>query len=741
MSPGPVWPVRRRNPRIYRDERNPFQEVSPVRPVRSTGHVKRKRGPADASDVSHHDWARVSILQNLLHKRRVAPKKKKKKSRPAQSHAEACVATKNQKTKAKARVVKGATKKSKVKADVVRASGKPKPKHRSKSAKSHSAAACKPSTKKPTKKKPVAKVASTGANGVGSQAPVSRAPVNQAPASASGGTPPASTTPPPSTPVPPPATNPPPVPPPPSGAVSPYAPPSDPVYAPLGATGGDTGWINVMALGAHGDGSADDTAAINAACNQARSVNVAGGAPVVYLPAGIYNVSGPINVHNVFLRGDGMGATSIVATRDWAPSPNGSWVLDQQPSTHGAGIPATSTSTMGPAPVDGTWIEDLCVTGPGQITAGQIPCNLSGIRVGGGAGYRRVIARGFFAGAFVSADATKILGPGKQGGNYYGIYYGGPTEMTSHHEVADVEVDGCGWASIGIGLAVAASTFRSLLLGQAPFGIYHEEARSGGTLLSGCLIANVRFDTCGNGNIFVNGPSGAGGDIDGCVFQATQSANAFSASSSVSTSTTDWKGRPVGRQLAPIDLLTGSWSDNEVQATDPTSLGGASGFTYTALIACGAFTGGRYGSGHSALAQAAQDGTLFTTGAVAQDALVVDGGTSCRLTPAITGGIQRFDVVEGATGSQPGGQRSSGTRRPLGVAMHAASAGDAVPVAYAGVVTINCGGNTISADDPLKADPSTPGCVVSTSLGDPAVIAVAQQPSSNGTVEALLQTL
>jgi Pectate lyase superfamily protein/Uncharacterized conserved protein (DUF2190) len=497
-----------------------------------------------------------------------------------------------------------------------------------------------------------------------------------------------------------------------------------------------------MSYGARGDGSADDTAALNAACNAARQINVDGGVAGVYLPTGIYNISGTINVFNVFLLGDGMGASKIKVTSDWAGSPNGSWALDQQPSAAGAGKPASSAAATGQAPQTGTWIEDLWLSGPGTITPGSVPCNLSGVRVGMGAGYGRVRIDGFFAGAFLFSSEERIVGPGFQGGNYYGLYYGGPSPAVGDQVIADIDLRGSAWSSIGIasGASLQNACLRSLSLGSAPFGIYKEEAQSGDVTLSGCLLTGVHFDTCGNGNVFVNGPAGGGGDIQDCVFQGTQSSGALSSSTAIGLSTNDARGRAIGRTLAPIDLLGGNWTGNEVQASDPAYLGsGTSG--YSALIACGSFTAGRYASATTAIGQAAQDGKLFTTGACSGDAVLMNVGTACRLMPATGSAIKTSDVVEAPSGAQAGVQQSTGSRRTLGVAMHPASSGNSVPVAYSGVVTVNSGTNTIAPDDPLAADPHQAGCVVTTSLTDPTVFAVAQAASANGTVQAILQSL
>jgi len=72
--------------------------------------------------------------------------------------------------------------------------------------------------------------------------------------------------------------------------------------------------VNVRDMGARGDGKADDTQAIRKAL--ARAGEVGGGA--VLLPAGTYNCSAPIFIHDdgVVLRGEGSGKTTLYFTKN-----------------------------------------------------------------------------------------------------------------------------------------------------------------------------------------------------------------------------------------------------------------------------------------------------------------------------------------------------------------------------------------------------------------------------------------
>ncbi|MFJ4517448.1 glycosyl hydrolase family 28-related protein [Streptomyces sp. NPDC088816] len=99
-------------------------------------------------------------------------------------------------------------------------------------------------------------------------------------------------------------------------------------------------WLNVKNYGAAGNGVANDTAAIQAAINEA---NAAGGG-VVYIPRGTYKLTDALTLKsNVWLQGDGIAATVLAQT-----------------ATNKHGIKGSNLELVG--------IESLSVKGPGSGT-------------------------------------------------------------------------------------------------------------------------------------------------------------------------------------------------------------------------------------------------------------------------------------------------------------------------------------------------------------------------------------
>lgn len=98
------------------------------------------------------------------------------------------------------------------------------------------------------------------------------------------------------------------------------------------ATTGAFSIVNVKDYGAKGDGTTDDTSAIQQAINQAGAMGVSGRGVDVFFPAGVYAVSGPItcNFNNVMLRGAGWQSTILyctITTGDVVQFGNGSSTL------------------------------------------------------------------------------------------------------------------------------------------------------------------------------------------------------------------------------------------------------------------------------------------------------------------------------------------------------------------------------------------------------------------------------
>jgi hypothetical protein len=510
-----------------------------------------------------------------------------------------------------------------------------------------------------------------------------------------------------------------------------------------GATNGTVvTWLNVKDFGAMGDGITDDTVAINRACAAARTRGAATGSVYqVYLPGGTYNISNTINALDVYLRGDGRSTSKIQATTDWASSGsvNSSWAIDQQPSTAGAGKPATTAGTLGPTPSSGTILEDLWLNGPGTITAGQVPCKLSGIRVGGGASIVRCRVEGFFAGAYFSNGREQLYGPAELGKNYYGIYYGNPSTNGGFQFIENVDVRGSAWANVAIasGKSYHDAYFSSVRFGSTPFGFYKETTTSSDTLFSATSLVNCTFEDCSNGNIFVNGPSAPAAQVtNSSIIGCTTSGCLVSP---LALSTTDANGWTIGRQNAPCDLGNALWYENFVIGANP-FLPGVGITAYSSMIAA-TFKAGRYETAQSGIDRVNQDGKLLIGGSASGDSEIYAGSVLGRAySNTDTASIVQGDVVETAASGVPGVKRSVGGHS-IGVALHGGAQNKAIVVAHSGVASARCGSNNIAANALVKPDNSQTGCVTTATIGDSGIIGVALQASAGGSVTVLLQGL
>jgi hypothetical protein len=503
---------------------------------------------------------------------------------------------------------------------------------------------------------------------------------------------------------------------------------------------------HVKDFGAVGNGSADDTAAINAACNTARaSTLAAGGISVVYLPAGTYNVTNSINGTNVCLKGDGQSVSKIHAVIDWAAGTgvNSSWVIDQQPSSAGVGKPAPDDNGVGVAPIVGTSMEDIWLQGPvSSVIPGQVPCKLSGIKVGGGVGFYRCRIEGFYAGAFLFTDHEKMHGPGVITNNFYGIYYGKPSVSGGDQTIINLDLRGNAWASLALATnkSLGGMNVSNVRFGNSPFGIYKENTGTNDELLGGNIFIGCSFEYCGNGNIFVGGPPGASAQMLTQLFISCSSVGALDPTYSVPLSTTDGLGYAISRKNAALDLGTyGPWWSCSILGSNPFMLD-AGTTNYNSIMAVSGIIGSEMPAVAAAMDKANQDGKVFT--AYGADSELIYNATYCRyVRNSSSGSISLHDLVESAGGGEPGGRRST-TGVPLGVAMgNSPSPGTYLPIAYTGLVTVNCGTNTIAANTLVVPDAAQAGCIKAYTAGDTKVIGVTQSASSSGTVQVLLQGL
>jgi hypothetical protein len=497
-------------------------------------------------------------------------------------------------------------------------------------------------------------------------------------------------------------------------------------------------WFNVKDYGANGIYGQDNTAGVQAACAAARAST--SGVAVVYFPAGIYMINAPINAYNVHLKGDGRSTSMILASTDWAASINGSWVIDQQPSLDGVGVTAANAGRIGPTPLPGTGIEGLWITGPfGSQPVGQVTAKLSGVRVGSGCSLTDVRIDGFFAGAFVTGSDEKFLGC-NIGGNYYGIYFGTPCATRGGQIIQEMNLDGATWAGIGIapGTWMERCKLRRIHFGATGFGIYKDSDTPNDKLMVDCTLMNVPFESAPNGMIFVNGPAGVGADVTGNTFMNTAGYNCMQPGQNLATSVLDSRGYAIGRFEAPIDIGAGAWTNNTGDVTSGTCVYPPS-TNYTSFYRCGSYSGNS-GSNDGPLWRIDQDGKEFIKGPTAVDGTFKSRFLFCRMFMNTTNGVINGDVMEAAGGANPAIARCT-TGRPVGINTYGCNAGQVATIVTRGILAVNCGSNSITANSYVKPDPSQPGCVVTATAGDANIIGVAQVGNSNGKATIWLRNL
>jgi hypothetical protein len=119
-----------------------------------------------------------------------------------------------------------------------------------------------------------------------------------------------------------------------------------------------TATFNVQKYGATGNGSTDDTGAIQAAYNDAVSYRNAGGHPTLYFPAGIYMMSYGIGINsNIRFMGDGMSSTILRCNANW-----------NKPGNLGSGMGLLWVSTGGDVP--NVAVQNLTLDGNGYYQSG-----------------------------------------------------------------------------------------------------------------------------------------------------------------------------------------------------------------------------------------------------------------------------------------------------------------------------------------------------------------------------------
>lgn len=264
-------------------------------------------------------------------------------------------------------------------------------------------------------------------------------------------------------------------------------------------------YFNVKAApyNATGNNVADDTAAVAAALTAA---GAAGG--VVYFPAGTYRMTGTITVPSkVTLRGAGIGASTL------------SWATD-------LGIGRYAVASTGGVQHLAPQYQEIAFAGPRSTflpTVGTRSCLMDGVQATSWTHMDEVFVSGFGANIVITGDHQKFRNTRSIYG-YFNVYFGDNAAVTT---TGDQEFDGCtfdfaAWANVAVhgNNTITDAHWSSTHLGFAPYGFYKFDALhpttgvpgtaaalGGGAvastvgLLNGCSLDKVQFEEQGNAAI------------------------------------------------------------------------------------------------------------------------------------------------------------------------------------------------------------------------------------------------
>lgn len=294
------------------------------------------------------------------------------------------------------------------------------------------------------------------------------------------------------------------------------------------------GWFNVKTYGATGDGSTDDTSAINAAI----AAWNAAGAGVLYVPAGTYRVTGALTTVTASgsIFGDGPGSWSAAGSLF-----GGSSIIECESAT------AVLFTLNG-----GTRVEGLSILN----TAGSAASAGAAIHVVNGSVYRQrvMVEDCFFEGFYDTIDVQTnstfyMSNVGIANGERYGVRIRNTLEVDAGGAVisgcafvgeaqagyAGIFIESSGgnkiigttvnnWGDYGI-LLVAAADSSILLIGQCSIENYQADAiqlDANGHAYSLVTITGCQFGQYGNGTghaILTDEVDDI--SISGCVFRAS----------------------------------------------------------------------------------------------------------------------------------------------------------------------------------------------------------------------------
>lgn len=452
------------------------------------------------------------------------------------------------------------------------------------------------------------------------------------------------------------------------------------------------------------DYSVDVGALLNQACADVRSAG--GGA--LYIPAGHYKIGQEINSKNVYLHGDGVGATIL----QWPTDLGSSLMLwDHTEVVAGVSMQGANGLSYADSPPDfGTGIAGMELRGPGygSLTLNTRPAWMHGIRLGGGGICSDVRAEGFNGGCMWFKDHERVRDCVFTR-NFYGLYCG-ESDSGGDQSFIHLDLRGNALSSLGQhGNQVSGGyVLQFCQFGKSPYCMLKEESQDHTYAEAGFLniaLIGCRFQDWGNGIVGIQNVNWVLPSLGDPSFIATL-LNCFSEGDFNATYYTASYGK-----AAPVHC--GSIKGTRVIGSNPFKTPGTEclfkvsdaeeisiGDMGEAIDACRT-------AGLPVFKYSAPSGGFITTGG---RMLYYNSQAGLQGTAeAITEG----HIVEvGNSGMRPAGTNTSPHNCPVGGALITVASGVQLPVQYNGPFSFRAASaTTVGALKLLRVDNANPGCI------------------------------
>lgn len=248
-----------------------------------------------------------------------------------------------------------------------------------------------------------------------------------------------------------------------------------------GGGGGGSGaapGISVADYGAIGDGSTNDTAAIQAAIT---ACGDAGGG-IVYIPQGTYKLTAALTLAADDLV-DIIGENKETTILSWATVDTSTTMTAIDPTI---------------APQKHRLLKNLTLQGPGSFAKGVTPNQMTGFHATSRMDCENVKILTFKYGYKVDGDhqSNRLLGIH---GCYYGVYSPASQPTNGDQDFIDCEITSntfAGWGAAQGGGLVNVS-MHNVHMGFQPHGFFGEGSDSGTSFINSCDL-DVQFERCGN---------------------------------------------------------------------------------------------------------------------------------------------------------------------------------------------------------------------------------------------------